>query len=245
MFGPVWHLRQISWLLPRCHLTEDCLLNVALGTTAKAIDSAATRHLRACPDCSDRFADIRSLVRALPETGEIDFKATFTPERLQSQRRRIGLRLAQVTKLIEPARLIEFPLSSRPLHRFRLRSSIWPITATTCSLLIGLLIGQFVHLHPTPTKTVSLAYAPALNQPARPSRPGSTLDMTGTIELPSTSTDDPALNASLSLDEFEQVISGDEFFDDLALALTRFQVTELESIDALTPDVRDLTITVR
>tara|TARA_B100000949_G_scaffold19373_1_gene14898 strand:+ start:197 stop:406 length:210 start_codon:yes stop_codon:yes gene_type:complete len=69
--------------------------------------------------------------------------------------------------------------------------------------------------------------------------------MTGTIELPSTSTDDPALNASLSLDEFEQVISGDEFFDDLALALTRFQVTELESIDALTPDVRDLTITVR
>ena len=245
MIALLWCLRQISWLLPRRHLTGDCLLNVALGTTAKTINSAAARHLRRCPDCSDRFADIRSLVRTLPEAAEIDFKATFTPERLRSQRRQIGVRLAQVTNLIEPAKLIEFPRAHRTLHPFRLRSSIWPITAATGGLLIGLLTGQFIHPHPTPTKTVSTAYTPVLNQPTRLSRPASTLDITETIELPSPSADDPALTASLSLNEFERVISGNEFFRDLDLTSIRFQVTELESIDALTPGVRDVTTTVR
>jgi|TARA_B100001971_G_C18147559_1_gene513952 hypothetical protein len=47
------------------------------------------------------------------------------------------------------------------------------------------------------------------------------------------------------LDEFERVVGEEEFLGSLDLALTSFQVSELESIDALTPRVRELTINIR
>ena len=245
MSGFSWFLRQIFWLLPLRHLAEDCLLHLALGTTGGAIRFAAERHMRSCNSCSDRFADIKTLVRALPEAAEQDFKATFPPELLHSQRIRISRRLAQVSQLVEPGRMIEFPFAGQPTRQLRLRSIVWPATATAGGLLIGLIAGQFLHFHPTQTETASQGYESSISQPSTPFPIGSTLDITGTIELPAPLANNTAFATSITLDEFEQVISEDELFGDLDLSLTSFQVTELESIDVLTPNVRDISTTTK
>ena len=245
MSGFFWFLQQLFWLLPRRHLAEDCLLHIALGTTGRAVRLAAQRHMRSCTSCSDRFAGLKTLVRALPETVEQDFKAAFPPERLRSQLIRISRRLARATQIIEPGRMIEFPFAGQPTQQLRLRSMVWPATATAGGLLIGLIVGQFLHFHPTQTETVSQGYESSLYQPSTPFPIGSTLDITGTIELPGPLADNTAVGTPISLDEFEQVISRDELFGDLDLSLTSFQVTGLESIDALTPNVRDIPTTTR
>ena len=245
MSGYFWFLQQLFWLLPRRHLAEDCLLHVALGTTCRAIRFAAERHMRSCTSCSDHFGEIKRLVRALPEAAEQDFKMAFPPERLHSQRIQINRRLAQASQLIEPGRMIEFPFAGQPTQQLRLRSIVWPATVTAGGLLVGLLVGQFLPFHPTQTETASRGYESSLYQPSTPFPIGSTLDITGTIELPAPLADNTAFATAITLDEFEQVISDDELFGDLNLSLTSFQVNELESIDALTPSVRDISTTTR
>ena len=49
----------------------------------------------------------------------------------------------------------------------------------------------------------------------------------------------------LTLVEFAQLMEEEGFLSNLDLALTSYQVSELESIDALTPRVRDLAINIR
>ena len=71
-----------------------------------------------------------------------------------------------------------------------------------------------------------------------------TLDMTGTIELPPASTTDTP-RTPLSLSEFEQVVAEAALLDALDVATVSLPVTELASIDALTPRVTDLAAAVR
>lgn len=244
MSGSFWFLQQLFWLLSRRHLSEDCLLHVALGTTGRAIRLVTERHLSSCTSCSDRFSDVETMVRALPKTAEHEFEMVFPPERLRSQRIQISRRLAQATQLIESTRLIEFPFVDQLTQQVGLRSIAWP--ATVGGLLVGLTVGQFLHLHPTQTETAPQGYASSsLDQSLTPFQSDSTLDITGAVELPAPPTGDTAFGASLSLEEFDLAISGDTLFGGLDLSSTSFQVTELESIDALTPNVRDISTTVR
>ena len=68
--------------------------------------------------------------------------------------------------------------------------------------------------------------------------------MTGTIELPPASTADTP-RTPLSLSEFEQVVAEAALLDALDVATVSLPVTELASIDALTPRVTDLAAAVR
>ena len=69
--------------------------------------------------------------------------------------------------------------------------------------------------------------------------------MTGTVELPPSVIDWDTETTGLTLSEFEQIVADEEFLGSLDVALTSFQVSELESIDALTPRVRDLSVNLR
>ena len=66
--------------------------------------------------------------------------------------------------------------------------------------------------------------------------------MTGTIELPPLPGN---YTGPLTLDAFAQVMPDEAFLGSLDVALTSTQVSELVSIDALTPRVRDLAIDIR
>ncbi len=69
--------------------------------------------------------------------------------------------------------------------------------------------------------------------------------MTGTVELPPVDVDSQTQAAELTLVEFGQLMEEEGFLSTLDFALTSYQVSELESIDALTPRVRDLSINIR
>ena len=238
MTGPGWFLQRMWWRVPRRHLSEDRLLALALDTTDESsrTTAAAASHLHACEPCANRFSALTPLLKTIREAGDGRFEEVFTPERLRAQRVRIGHRLAQLVGRNEPARVLAFPFCARPLRQVDFRPGRWLAVAAAAGLLLGVTVGQLIHYHPVDTQTASSA---ALDPPA------GTLDLTGTIELPSPDGDSQTQASLITLDEFERLMAQEEFLGDLDLSLTSFQVSALESIDALTPRVRDRSINIR
>ena len=230
-------MQRFSWRVPGRHLSEDRLLALALGTTHESTTRTAETaacHLRTCERCKSRFSALTTLLEAMPEAADAGFEDVFTPQRLQAQRARIGHRLAQLVGKVEPARVLAFPFSGQPFTQLDVRPGRWLVVAAAAGLLLGVTAGRLIHYHP-----VATASAANLDGPA------GTLDMTGTIELPPPEGDSQAQVSPLTLDEFERLMAEEEFLGRLDLALTSYQVSELESIDALTPRVRDLSINIR
>jgi hypothetical protein len=209
-------------------------------------------HLQACRLCENRLSDLTTQLDEMPEVADAAFEEAITPQRLQAQRVRIAHRLAQLVGTEEPARVIAFPFSGRPLRQLRFSPGRWLAGAVAAGLLVGVTAGQLIHYHPVETQTVTVdettddtpRFSSELAGQAR------SQDMTGTVDVPPPSdTIRPAGSplAAMTLDEFEELMAEDDdaFLGSLDLALTSFQVSELESIDALTPRVRDLSINVR
>ena len=191
-------------------------------------------------------------LEAMPDTAGAGFDEVFTPQRLHTQRARIAHRLAQAVGQIEPARVLAFPFSVRPRRPLQLSPARW-LAGAAAGLLLGVTAGQLLHYHPAGTGPQLASTdadddaetTPATRRAAAElAAPSDTLDMTGTVELPPPD-GNTALASPITLDDFERLMADEEFLGSLDLALTSFQVSELESIDALTPRVRDLSINIR
>lgn len=225
----------------RGHPSEDRLLDVVLGVTDTAVAISTARHLRACARCAHRARELRRLLDTVADGAGASFDEAFPPDRLQAQRARIDHRLARVVGAVDRARVLTFPFRRRPERRRDLRPSRWAVAATAAGLVLGIVAGQLVDFDLGPA-------APSLGPAAGlvPEAPagtgvGAALDMTGTIELPPAST---AARTPLSLSEFEQVMAEAALLDALDVATVSLPVTELASIDALTPRVPDLAAAV-
>ena len=251
MTGPGWFLRRVWWRVPRRHLLEDHLLAIAVGTTTTTTRvstwTAAARHLRACAQCESRLTALTTRLRAIPEVADAAVEDVFTPQRLQTQRTRIKHRLAQLVGTVKPARVLSFPFSGRPFRQLGARPGRWLAATAAAGVLLGVTAGQLIHFHPGETRiaTVGETDDNADRSTAALNRPTGTLDMTGTVELPPPGGDGQSQTAPLTLDEFATLMTEEAFLGNLDLALTSFRVSELESIDALTPRVRDLSINIR
>ena len=226
---------------------------LALGTMDEPArrTAAMARHLRACGHCERRFNDLNALFETMPEVAQAGFEEVFTPARLEAQRARIWHRLAQIVGTVEPAHVLAFPCSGRPLRRLDATPGRWLAAVAAAGLLLGVTAGQLIHYHPvaplnedvdvTGGETVNVAPRSAADR----DRPAELLDMTGTVQLTAPDGDRRTETPPLTLDEFERVMPEEEFLGNLDLALTSFQVSELASIDALTPRVRDFSINIR
>ena len=237
MTGPDGFLQRMWRRLPKRHLSEHRLLALALApdeSTRTAM--AAACHLQSCGPCESRFSVLTALLEAMPEVANAGFEDVFTPQRLRAQRARIGHRLAQLVGTVEPARVLAFPFSGQPLRQFSARPGRWLAAAATAGLLLGVTAGQLIHYHPVATRTATAA---ALDEPA------GTFDMTGTVEFPPPNGDSQTQASPFTLVEFAELMAEEGFLSNLDLALTSYQVSQLESIDALTPRVRDLSINIR
>ncbi|MEO2197319.1 MAG: hypothetical protein ABGY72_14675 [bacterium] len=252
-----WTSMPARWAEHR-HLSDDRVLALALSTsTARRSDRTAERHLDACPRCERRYAQMAAQLDSLPAAASANFDQVFTPARLQTQRARIRRRLDILVGTAPAARLLDFPFAGRSLPRVRFLTNRWVPAAVAATLLLGITAGQLIHLHPFDAdagRTGSVQTGDADGQDgatsvasqeltsAPDSNPVVTnLDMTGTVELPPLPGDDAGPR---TLDSFARLMRDEEFLDDLDLALTSAQVSELASIDALTPRVRDLTINI-
>ncbi|HIM50680.1 MAG TPA: hypothetical protein EYM36_02045 [Acidobacteria bacterium] len=248
MTGPGGFLQRLWRRLPQRHLSEDRLLALALGTPDKSTRTAmlVASHLQTCGPCGHRFKMLTALLKAIPKEADAGFRDVFTPQRLQAQRARIEHRLAHLVGAVEPARVLAFPFSCQPLRQFDIGPGRWIAAAAAIGLLLGVTAGQLIHYHPVATgtaiaadTTADAARSAAFDDPAR------TFDMTGTVELPPVDVDSQTQAAELTLVEFGQLMEEEGFLSTLDFALTSYQVSELASIDALTPRVRDLSINIR
>ena len=241
MIGPGGFLQRLWRRLPQRHLSEDRLLALVLGTPDKSTRTAmlAASHLQTCGPCEHRFRMLTALLKAIPKEADAGFSDVFTPQRLQAQRARIGHRLAHLVGAVEPARVLAFPFSCQPLRQFDIGPGRWIAAAAAIGLLLGVTAGQLIHYHPVATGTAIAADTTA--DAAR----SAAFDMTGTVELPPVDVDSQTQAAEFTLVEFGQLMEEEGFLSTLDFAVTSYQVSELESIDALTPRVHDLSINIR
>ena len=238
-------LRRWRTRTDRGHPSEDHLLEAVFGPGDTAVAMSTARHLRRCVRCTHRARELRRLLDTVADGAGASFDEAFPPDRLQAQRARIDHRLACVVGAVERARVLSFPLRRTPERRRDLRPSRWAVAATAAGLALGIVAGQLMDRHWGPTAMPGLGPSPGVVSEA-PAGTGAnaTVDMTGTIELPPASTADAA-HTPLSLSEFEQVMAEAALLDALDVATVSLPVTELSSIDALTPRVPDLATAVR
>ena len=220
-------------------------MSIVLSPGDEAGTAPIQTHLGVCPGCAGRVDQLATLLSSLPAVASAGFEEVFTPSRLQIQRARIGHRLAQIDGGVAPARLLRFPRLGPPPRWIDRRPGRWRAVGATAGLLFGVTAGQLVHFHPVPSHSATLNRTLDVGQPPLDARPAGILAMTGTVELPPGAGDSPTEPARLTVSGFERVMAEEEFLGHLDLALTSLQVTELESIDALTPRVRDLAINIR
>ena len=190
---------------------------------------------------------LTELLRAMPRVADAGFEDVFTPQRLRAQRARIGLRLAQLVGTVKPARVLAFPFSGQRLRPFDVGHGRWLAVATAVGLLLGVTAGQLIHYHPVADRTTIAADTTvdtALSAVALDESAGA-FDMTATVELPPVDDDGRMQVSPRTLVDIARLTAEEGFLGSLDLALTSYQVSELETIDALTPRVRDLSINIR
>ena len=231
------------------HPSEDRLLDVLSGATDTAVAISTARHLRRCRQCTHRAGELRRFLDAVADGAGASFEEAFPPARLQAQRARIAHRLARVVGTVERARVLSFPFRRTPERRRDLRPSRWAVAATAAGLALGIVAGQLVDFDRGPTTMPDLGPSSGVAPEASAGTGvgtglNATLAMTGTIELRPASTGDTP-RTPLSLSEFEQVMAEAALLDALDVATVSLPVTELASIDALTPRVPDLAAAVR
>jgi hypothetical protein len=262
--GPyVRSLVRLPWGRGNRHLSDDQVLALALRASHDPPnDQSVTHHLSSCPRCEGRYRDASADLETMADAAPGNFDEVFPAATLESQRTRIRRRLDRLVGAAAPARLLDFPFAGSPRRRLQTQPTGWVPAAIVGALLLGLTAGQFVHLHrlelaPDARAITGNAALQPPDEPPPAHRPGSVaarvasagraddgrhLDMTGTVELPPLAQDDAG---PLTLDAFALVMSDEDFLGSLDTALTSTQVSELASIDALTPRVRDLAINIR
>ena len=228
----------------RGHPSEDRLLDVVSGATDTAVAISTARHLRTCSRCTHRADELRTFLDTVVDGAGASFDEAFPPGRLQAQRALIDHRLARVVGAVERARVLTFPFRRTPERRRDLRPSRWAVAATAAGLALGIVAGQLVDFDRGPTTMPDLGPSSGVVPEASAGTGvgtglNATLAMTGTIELRPASTGDTP-RTPLSLSEFEQVMAEAALLDALDVATVSLPVTELASIDALTPRVTDL-----
>ena len=233
----------------RGHPSEDRLLDVVSGATDTAVAISTARHLRTCSRCTHRADELRTFLDTVVDGAGASFDEAFPPGRLQAQRALIDHRLARVVGAVERARVLTFPFRRTPERRRDLRPSRWAVAATAAGLALGIVAGQLVDFDRGPSTMPDLGPSSGVVPEASAGTGvgtglNATLAMTGTIELRPASTDDTP-RTPLSLSEFEQVMAEAALLDALDVATVSLPVTELASIDALTPRVTDLAAAVR
>jgi anti-sigma factor RsiW len=209
--------------MPRVHhLQEQQLLDVYVAERCgAAVDPPLAEHLADCDGCGHRYAALTRFMDLLRAEAVAEADAIFTPDRLRAQQVHVARRLEQVGRV---ARVLSFPsrfVSGRLAASGSRRPMRWAAAAAAAGLFVGVGVGMFYDLGPQTRRArearqVATAVEPALMAPAAPMVIGAALDATD-----------------------------DDFLVDLDIALERPQTSELMPFDELTPQVVEISETLR
>ena len=161
-----------------------------------------------------RRAAMKTFLDSITEENEQAFEAAFPVERLAAQRARILRRLSKVSDQQRPARILRFPAIARPALTTVHAARRCLVAAAAAGLLVGLSIGQPVHLHPDSE----------LRDPSTPA---------GVVS------EDMSFG---SLAQRPLHVSDEAFMNEVELVLSSPQGQELSTLDAITPRIRKMAI---
>ena len=204
------------------HLADSELLELLMAPGSDTPPTAARVHLDRCDVCVSRSAKLRTFLCGIAETNEATLAGALPPDRLVTQRERIMRRLRRSVEPVRPARVLSFPVLSRPALAGVHRARHWLGAAAAAGLLVGVTVGQFLHVHSEPVIT-----APDISVDTTVSTVVSALR-----RPPPASFTDPALEYL------------DPFLDELELMLSTPHVPELSPLDEITPRIREVAINV-
>jgi hypothetical protein len=201
------------------HLHDDRLFDCYLAARAgEALDPPAAEHLVDCAACAARFDELSRFMDEVRAVGDADLDAHFPPERLRAQQQHIARRLETVGR---SARVIHFP-SPLTAHRIPATAKLmlprWVAAAAAAGLVAGVSVGFFYD-----RDRVSTTMARAgLHTPR-----------------PSLSAVRPAPPADSRDDVFYS-----KLFSEIEAAADRPRTEELAAYDALTPHIREVSLSV-
>lgn len=210
---------------PDRHLGDRDLLALCAG---EARDEARA-HVERCAPCAARYDEFAVGFEALRLDAQAEADEVFTAERLAEQRDRI---LRRVEHAGRPARVIAFPQapSRRAAHAPRVLAR-WVAAAAAAGLIVGLFTGRFVERRPRDTA------------PPRPSGAMAAADRT--IPRAPASGRLTAVKAGMDALQSARAAQDDQLLSDIERALAAQRAAELQALDALTPRVREIAITLR
>jgi hypothetical protein len=147
-------VRLVDWALHQGHLDETALTDAALSGNRP-------RHVDQCDRCAARLLAISRWLDDVRDVAVGEADAAFPVERLAAQQSQIMRRLEQAD---EPARVIEFPMSSSRSGREpggRRVAPAWVGVAAAAGLVVGVLSSQFAARHaeasPQPSTQTAVA----------------------------------------------------------------------------------------
>ena len=136
----------LNRLKPDGHLDDRAL--AALQTDAwLSGERPAHPHLAQCATCRTRMAEFTGWFDELRDDAAAEADAVFTTERLNAQQAHI-LRRIEATE--RPARVIRFPRFAQPIASSGASARRWIASAAAAGLLVGVALGQFMDLRPSP-----------------------------------------------------------------------------------------------
>lgn len=187
---------------------------------AALVESSGTgsrpSHLEVCDRCRARADALGALADEVGAWMVRAADAAFPPERLAAQRAHVMHRLE---RLGHPARIIAFPAVSRPPATRRPRTHRWVAAAAAAGVLVGVLAGLAVDLRRA--------------RLASPDPPPEAVAQLVAVDpdRPRLGVDPSGLNDELFLRELETVA-------------VRPRVEALQALDALTPHVREVRVSL-
>ena len=196
------------------HPSEQLLLEAVLDPTGSDACDRTETHLVECQSCANRFNELQAFVDGVNAETALSLDKTVSTVPLSTQRERI-MRRVEIDTRRHSARVLRFPGGVIPTFATVNRARRWFIATAAAGILVGVTIGQLVHLHPEPATNIPLTVT-------RTPNPG-----------PLSST----VTSTLAPDE--------QFMEELELALANPRISELAALDEMTPRIREVAINIR
>ena len=187
------------------HVTDDQLLEVVVGLRGADVSHQAALdvHLAECSRCEGRVDELRQVLEQMGAEAAAAFDDAVSAERLANQKGRIMRRIERAIGRPAAARVLRFPAFANPALATVQRARPWLGVAAAAGLMLGVTIGQLVHVHPEPgtagPAVTETRLAPTL-APASASQPPAVADEQFMLELEEALTT-PRVSTLVALDE--------------------------------------------
>ena len=212
------------------HLDDEQLLEELIPKGERPERHSRAAHLNKCDFCSERATELELFLDELVETDSLSlpaFSASLaanTGRTVDVQQNHIMDRVRNASEALQQNPVLSFPASKQLSRRRDTGIGWWLSAATAAGLLLGVGVGQFLLTNPEQTMTgLDASVEPRIIA----------------IETPQENQPDTPITFTNSLTE-----SDEAFLDELEVILSRPQVPQLSPFDAITPQIREVSVNV-